>query len=168
MAADDQGTGSLLQAGGHTEQQQLVAGARAHSPPSAAATSHAPAPGEKADSAGPVSHGDHVGQCRRGGGGGSGNVSGSCSILSRGSSILSLSDLSSNQADQGGSSSEGGDEGEGDAGLREGSAGREGGVGLHEGAAAMPATHVDLPALPQDGMHTIKVGVGVGFSCCCR
>ena len=187
MAADDQGTGSLLQAGGHTEQQQLVAGARAHSPPSAAATSHAPAPGVRVEPAiaasplpGPVSHGDHVGQSRRGGGG-------SCSSLSRGSSILSLSDLSSTlQADQEGGSSEGesgadrhedGGQGGGGVDLRGGESGvdlhggesgvdlhvGEGGAGLHEGAAALPAPHVDLPALTQDGMRTIKVGVGLGF-----
>ena len=136
MAADDQGTGSLMQVGGQTEQQQLVAGARTHCPPSTAATSRAAAPG-------PVSHGDHVSQSRRGGGGGSDNVNGSCSSLSRGSSILCLSDLSSTlQADQEGGSI----------------------VGLDEGAAALPALHVDLPTLPQDGMHTIKVGLGLGFS----
>ena len=136
-------------------QQQLVAVARAHCPPSAAATSYSPAPGVKAEPAvaaspppGPVFHGVTVGQSRRGGGGSSGDVSAGYSILSQGSSILSLSDLkqSSKQADQGVGSSKG-----------------EGDKGLHEGAAALPAPHVDLPALPQDSMHTFKVGVGLGL-----
>ena len=177
MAADDQGTGSLMQTGDETEQRQSGASAHAHCSPSAAAL-HAPAPGVKTESAvvasllpGPVPRGDHFGQSRSGGGGGSGDVSGGCSILSRGSSILCLSDLSSNQADQGLSEREGGvglHGGEGGVDLQEDGGGvglheGEGGMGLDEGAAALPGHHVDLQALPQDGMHTFKVGLGLRF-----
>ena len=159
---DDPGAAvAQLQAEGQPQPwQQQVAGPLANCPHSAAAASHAY--GAAVTSATPPAS--------------SGDVCGGCSSPSRGSSILSLSDLSSSQADQKGGSSEG----EGGMGLHEGEsgAGREGGaglhegaaalpaphVGLHEGAAALPAPHVGLPALPQDGMHTFKVGVGVGFS----
>ena len=78
--------------------QQQVAGTLANCPPSAAAASHAY--GAAATSAAPPAS-SHS----------SGDVNGGCSSPSRGSSILCLCDLRSSQADQGGGSSEAGDQG---------------------------------------------------------
>ena len=131
--------------------------------PSAPATSHAPAAPGPATAAQPGAHMGSEGQqalvhqagpaspegshSRRSGG--EGRSSGS---VSRGSSILSLSDLSSNQADQGEGSSEGGD---------------QDGTDSHVTAAAPPDPHPrPPPGSPQAGIHTFKVTYfeDLGFS----